>query len=412
MENNETYTSNINNNLIPSDSLNVPHMPNNSNTINTNNLNQLNNNIANNNLVNELNPILNTIIINNRNRAEIDNPHQHQINQENTQINNNQQQQNAANALLLQSANNSLDILNRITSELTTIQARLQDHNNQITQINNFEDSRVGFPFASNNVTNINIPINPNNESRSVININIINKVLSDFPFQDKFLLFSSGLAVLIVCWLIFFNVNLEITLAYLENEDMYLNYLLINILIFIFSWNFYLLLQNFVFHSSPAEIREENKNSLKLKEILLFSPFWMYCVIKYSVPNYLSTIFDGFFIVFVSIQYKINFIFSIRLYKFINNKINNISNFQLDENIGLMRKMRIHLLIIALYNLLFISFLFLFLEESDLLYKFIILNKVEKFRNFYFYFFTNLFIYKQIHRECFYSLSMWSILF
>jgi len=412
MENNETYTSNINNNLIPSDSLNVPHIPNNSNTINTNNLNQLNNNIANNNLVNELNPILNTIIINNRNRAEIDNPHQHQINQENTQINNNQQQQNAANALLLQSANNSLDILNRITSELTTIQARLQDHNNQITQINNFEDSRVGFPFASNNVTNINIPINPNNESRSVININIINKVLSDFPFQDKFLLFSSGLAVLIVCWLIFFNVNLEITLAYLENEDMYLNYLLINILIFIFSWNFYLLLQNFVFHSSPAEIREENKNSLKLKEILLFSPFWMYCVIKYSVPNYLSTIFDGFFIVFVSIQYKINFIFSIRLYKFINNKINNISNFQLDENIGLMRKMRIHLLIIALYNLLFISFLFLFLEESDLLYKFIILNKVEKFRNFYFYFFTNLFIYKQIHRECFYSLSMWSILF
>jgi len=235
-----------------------------------------------------------------------------------------------------------------------------------MSNLENFRDLRL-----ENNVINRNPNVN-----RRIININIINKVFGDFPFQDKFLLFSSGLAILIVCWLILLNVNQEITLAYLENEDMYINYLLINILIFILSWDFYLLMQNFVFHSSP-QIREENKNSLKLKEILLFSPFWMYCVIKYSVPNYLSTIFDGFFIVFVSIQYKINFIFSLRLYKFINNKINNITNFHLGENKELMNKMRIHFMILILYNLLFISFLYLFLGESDLLYKFIILNKV-----------------------------------
>ena len=365
MENNESNTNDINN-LIPDDTLSVPNIPNNSNILNNNNINQINNNIDNNNLINELNPILNTII--NSNRAN----NNTEINQENNQINtdNNNNNNQIANAQLLETANNSLDILNRITNELTTIQARLQDHNNQITQINNvenFRDFRLG-----NNAVNM----NPNGDRR-VININFINKVFSDFPFQDKFLLFSSGLALLIVCWLILLNINQEITLAFLENEDMYLNYLLLNILIFIFSWDFYLLLQNFVFDSNPQK-REENKNSLKLKEILLFSPFWMYCVIKYSVPNYLSTIFDGFFIVFVSIQYKINFIFSIRLYKFINNKINNISNFHLDENRGLMSKMRIHFMIIILYNLLFISFLYLFLDESDSLYKFIILNKVK----------------------------------
>lgn len=363
MENNETNTNNLNNS-IPDDSLNVPNIPNNSNTLNNNNINQLNINTVNNNFINELNPILNTII--NSNRAN-ENP---EIIQENIQANTDNNNQNT-NAQLLETAHNSLNILNRITNELTTIQARLQDHNNQITQMNNFENLRE---FGlENNPINVNNP----NVNRRVININIINKVFSDFPFQDKFLLFSSGIALLIVCWLILFNFNQEITLSYLENEDMYLNYLLINILIFIFSWDFYLFLQNFVFHSSP-EKREENKNSLKLKEILLFSPFWMYCVIKYSVPNYLSTIFDGFFIVFVSIQYKINFIFSIRLYKYINNKINNISNFHLDENKALMIKMRIHFMIIILYNLLFISFLYLFLGESDLLYKFIILNKVK----------------------------------
>jgi hypothetical protein len=363
MENNEANTNNLNN-LIPDDSLNVPYIPNYSNIINNNNINILNNNIANSNLINELNPILNTIINNN---IQNNNNNNNENIQDNNESNaNNSQNQNAQ---LIESTNNSLEILNRITSELTTIQARLHDHSNQITQMSNLENFRD--LRLVNNVINRNPNVN-----RRIININIINKVFGDFPFQDKFLLFSSGLAILIVCWLILLNVNQEITLAYLENEDMYINYLLINILIFILSWDFYLLMQNFVFHSSP-QIREENKNSLKLKEILLFSPFWMYCVIKYSVPNYLSTIFDGFFIVFVSIQYKINFIFSLRLYKFINNKINNITNFHLGENKELMNKMRIHFMILILYNLLFISFLYLFLGESDLLYKFIILNKV-----------------------------------
>jgi hypothetical protein len=395
MENNEINPNNINDS-IPDDSLNAPNIPNNSNIINNNNIIHMN--LINNNFINQLNPILNNIVNTNRQNIIMNNIPNPIINVE--------ENNNIQNLNLLESANNSLNILNRITNELSTIQARLQEHNNQIHRMNNL--NTINNIINNNNNNNIDVDNNsindilgnlgefrnPNlnrnqNTNQRQININILNRILSDFPFQDQFFIFSLALAILIICWLILKNMNIEFTFPYLESEEMYLNYLLINIIFFIFSWDFFLFLQNFIFHSSP-ERREENKASLKLKEIILFSPFWMYCTIKYSVPNYLSTIFDGFFIVFVSIQYKVNFIFSIRLYKYINNKITNISNLYLDENKGLMRKMRIHFMLIILYNLIFISFLFLVLEDSDFLYKLILLNKVNNNSILLFYFLYN----------------------
>jgi len=372
MENNDERANNpINSNT--DENLNTTNIPNNFNLNTLNNLNQINNNLfINNNFANQLNPILNNILNNNSNHTNNQNNNNLENNAEegndNNNINNNNNNNN-----ILESAQNSINILNRITAELTTIQSRLQNYHNEINNINH----------VNNNIENLrelpipNYQLNRNfNLNRRVVNINLLNSYLSDYAFKDHFFLFSSGLALMIICWIILLNLNQEITFTYLENEDMYLNYLLINIVIFIFSWNFYLILQNFIFQSSPVN-KEENKNSIKLKELLLFSPFWMYCVIKYSVPNYLATVFDGFFIVFVSIQYKINFIFSLRLYKFINNKITNISNIHLNENKKLIRNMRIHFAIIILYNLIFLSILFLFLGESDFLYIFIMLNKV-----------------------------------
>lgn len=364
MENNHAR-ANDPNNSIPDESINDTNIPNNISLNALDNLNQINNNILiNNNFANQLNPILNNLL--NNNSENTNNPN-------NNNLNNNAEEVNNNNNNILESAQNSINILNRITAELTTIQSRLQNYHNEINNINN----------VNNNIENLrevtipNYQLNRNfNLNRRVVNISLINSYLTDFAFKDHFLLFSSGLALMIICWIILLNLNQEITFTYLENEDMYLNYLLTNLVIFIFSWNFYLILENFIFQSSPV-IKEENKNSIKLKELLLFSPFWMYCVIKYSVPNYLATVFDGFFLVFVSIQYKINFIFSLRLYKFINNKITSISNIHLNENKNLMRNMRIHFAIIILYNLIFISILFLFLGESDFLYIFIILNKV-----------------------------------
>ena len=304
-----------------------------------------------------------------------------QDNQINNNINpnNTNNTENITNRDLLNSANNSLEILNRISSELNTLQERLNNQSNQINNINRIDQNNLINlnNFARNeNVTN----------NRGEANLNFINKILSDFPFQNKFFLFSSGLAGLILCWLIVLNIHHQITFSYLESEDMYLNYLLLNILIFLFTWNYYLVFSNFILETN-LDLKNVNKISIKLKEILLFSPFWMYCVIKYSVPNYLSTIFDGFFIIFISIQYTVNFIFSIRLYKYSNNKIMNISNIHLDENKKIMRNIRLNYFVIAIYNIIFMTLVILFLSESDLFFKFIILNKVIiyffKFREF-----------------------------
>lgn len=389
MENQETILNDNSSHNIPNDNPTIRSIPNNINT-NQNNGNELNHddeNSASNNDNNAYNPS----VVNN-----------------NTENINHLISNNAENVNLLESANNSLNLLNRITSELTSIQERLREQNNQINIINSFNSAEIfnslqrnqsintinnlnQIRFANlinnsgnNNNNNNNLMDNRQNINRRVINISLLNKIFSDYPFQDQFLLFSSVLGLIIICWIIILNVNQELTLNYLESEDMYLNYLLINIVIFIFAWNFYLLLQNFIFGTNSEQKQENlNKNSLKFKEILLFSPFWMYCVVKYSVPNYLSTIFDGFFIVFVSVQYKINFIFSLRLYKYVKHKITNITNIHLDENQNFMFKIRIHYFIIVIYNLIFFSFLFLFLSDSDLLYKFIVLNKV--FSKFYF---------------------------
>jgi hypothetical protein len=133
------------------------------------------------------------------------------------------------------------------------------------------------------------------------------------------------------------------------------------------------------VFFTNIQE-KPQNKNSLKLKEFLMFSPFWLYCVIKYSAPNYLNTVFDAFFVVYISIQHKINYIFSLRLYKFVNEKITNITNIHLEENKNFMRKIRIHFFLIIFYNVFLLIFLNILLDETDFFYKLILLNKVKNF--------------------------------
>ena len=294
--------------------------------------------------------------------------------------------ENLQNNYTNESENNPTIALTNISNQLNNIRERLNLHEADYNQLNNnlineniINSTQINNSYNNpiNNEPNILNNNNPNNITNNINNNIKLNEIFSEYPFQNNFFVFSSGLAVLLLCWIILFNINQEFTFSNLEREDMFLNYLLINILIAIITWNFYLIFSNFIFKTNSLK-KNDTKKYIKLKETLMFSPFWMYCVVKYSVPNYLSTIFDGFFIVFVSIQYKINFIFSIRLYKFFNDKILNISNFHLEENKGFMMTIRLNLLIIALYNFIFLSFMFLFLSQTDYIYKFIILGKVK----------------------------------
>ena len=220
--------------------------------------------------------------------------------------------------------------------------------------------------------------INSMNDMNNInINLNSLNKILSEMFFQDQFLFTSMAIGMLLICWVMLLTIKEEFSFSLMESENMYFCYLLINVIIFIFTWNFYLVLQNFVFYTNTLE-KPQNKNSLKLKEFLMFSPFWLYCIIKYAAPNYLNTVFDAFFVVYVSIQHKINYMFSLRLYKFINEKITNITNIHLEENKDFMKKNRIHFFLIIFYNIFLLTFLNIMLDETEFFYKLILLNKVK----------------------------------
>jgi hypothetical protein len=370
---------------------------------NQNNNNNINSNSPNNNL------LINNSLINNRGISDNFNNNINQnlnpnlnnlqeIQQENLNFQNNEN----LTRTIINTANNSLNVLNRITSELNIIQQRIQNENqniiaetfnnrNEIINNNNNINTEniINNNTNQNNLNNINLMnrilqenrdrqnlnINPNNMNIN-INLNSLNKILGEMFFQDKFFFSSLAIGILLICWVNILMIKEEFSFSLLENENMYFCYLLINIIIFIFTWNFYLFLQNFVFFTNTEE-KPQNKNSLKLKEYLMFSPFWLYCVIKYSAPNYLNTVFDAFFVVYLSIQHKINFIFSLRLYKFINQKITNITNIHLEENKNFMKKIRIHFFLIIFYNVFLLTFLNILLDETDFLYKLIILNKV-----------------------------------
>jgi len=289
---------------------------------------------------------------------------------------------------IIDTANNSLNVLNRISNELNNIQQRLQNQNissegnqgnqnhlNNLNQINNIHlMNRLLHENRERQSQNINSMNDMNNIN---INLNSLNKILSEMFFQDQFLFTSMAIGMLLICWVMLLTIKEEFSFSLMESENMYFCYLLINVIIFIFTWNFYLFLQNFVFYTNTLE-KPQNKNSLKLKEFLMFSPFWLYCIIKYAAPNYLNTVFDAFFVVYVSIQHKINYMFSLRLYKFINEKITNITNIHLEENKDFMKKNRIHFFLIIFYNIFLLTFLNIMLDETEFFYKLILLNKVK----------------------------------
>ncbi len=251
----------------------------------------------------------------------------------------------------------------------------------------------MNFNDAINQLQEINQSIHENARRALEIRIqqeewNVLKRMFSVKGF--KYALFSPLCFLFSLCLIMilftglhyhFYNIPSEkFTLGFLEHEEMNVIYVYIFLVFSILTWNFFLFFITIVFRCEFADLiyTAENKTpDLNISDLLYFNPVVFCFLVYYHNPAYFKSGLDTLFWAFFSNFMYINFCFSVSLYKFGKIRVSQISNTLLDENIKLIRKIRISYFFLFLTTLGVVYSLLVLIEEADWAFRYIFVFKV-----------------------------------
>jgi len=269
-------------------------------------------------------------------------------------------------------------------------------------EIDNLENININNLPNNTNVQNHNTNVqnpnsNPNNNTNENINsfirtalairesnlhdINELQDLLSlhryyRFFFTKSYLLLSTLINIAIICIMYLYFQNKEYDLYILEQEDTVGFFFFISVLLLFNMWNVYLFIY---FMLTKFEIISDDIIHLEIstQDILYFNPFFFNMIIYHTNKTYLVNSFDIFTLTLISMHYAVNFQFSRIMCEHFHKKITSILNFYLDDNTILLVKLRIGYVIMMSANVVVSCFIYMLIQDTDFIYKYLILFKV-----------------------------------
>jgi len=198
---------------------------------------------------------------------------------------------------------------------------------------------------------------------------------LYEIIFSKSFLFIS-----LFVQIIIFFSFHLILTenefdISSLESDEMIVPYVLTFVTLLSFSWNCYLII--FMLTTNLENIIQDINHISNDIPKVYFNPLFFILIISSVNKKFITSSLDIFILLTISSEYALNLFFVNLHFSHFNRKIKSIMNFALFNNTYLMIKNRIGFLLMGLINITFSIFLYNIINETSIIYKYLVLFKV-----------------------------------
>jgi len=307
------------------------------------------------------------------------------MSEDNENINENENEDvNLVNPVNVSNFNSNSSIVNNVNNILPNNDDIIIDEN-EINHDNDF-DNNNGNNNNGNNTNNV--PnfvrfahdLRRNNQNAQNQNANELHDLLSlkfiyEILFSKTFFFFSSLFNLFIIVAFFSLLKENEYDINTLESDDMVIPYIFAFIIILSLSWNFYLIL---LLITTKLENLTQDLNHVgnSISDIY-FNPLFFILIISSLNKRYIVSSFDIFALLTVSSEYALNLFFVNLHYTHFNRKIKSIMNYYLSENYYLMVRNRIGFFMLFCINIGFTTLLLKLINETDLLYKYLVIFKV-----------------------------------
>jgi len=266
--------------------------------------------------------------------------------------------------------------------------------NEEANRIQNITTRNINPQLMSNLSNNLSSNHNQRNLNRTASSTsNSINKETIRYLMNTKICFLISLIINIILLVSIFIMINwsdadktLSFSLENLEEDGMYLIYILLFFFCFISIWNFFLLISLIIFRIDFTEIKIDhlkNFNSSTLTiDIFYFNP-GIYCFIIYTFyKSFFPSNLDLLIWHLISAVYFVNFVFSNKLLFYTKLKVKYITNKIFYDNNKLrhslsLNRIRANQIVLILVNIFYVYFLGQCLRETDFIHKYLLIGKV-----------------------------------
>jgi hypothetical protein len=212
-----------------------------------------------------------------------------------------------------------------------------------------------------------------NNANRTINFTNMIRE-FKQFIYTSK-CFSTSGLILSFITITLSYVINRrDWEIESLENNDMLFLYIILYFLVTIATWNLYLLINLLI---ADTKHIKGSTDIFITTDILYFNPIMFTYLTYYYDNTFLYTSFDVLIWLVITTHYFINFCFTINLFKYADNEISKITDLTPNTNKNMLIRMRINYIILVICNILFTFCVRIAIKDTDFMFKFFILVKV-----------------------------------
>jgi hypothetical protein len=213
-----------------------------------------------------------------------------------------------------------------------------------------------------------------NNENSFSSNFYVLKREFKQLIYSARCFSISGVILIILLLALIVAISKNQYTLESLESEEMVFIYFLIYLIVTILTWNIYLFFSIVV---GNTEYTKTKNDVVVTADVLYFNPILFTFMIFYYNRTFVQTSFDILAWLVISSHYFINFCFSVNLHKYTALKISQITNFALKDNSLFLFKIRANYVLLTLTNFVFSYIIRLVIKDTEFMYKYFILLKV-----------------------------------